>query len=137
MPGGDHARRFAARASFHEDAGSCPGKLFKRAEHLRRDRGSFKLSQREALFLMWRAILEPALLFALPFAAYTIYLVLRQNYPFAVEHWTKGAVSTLTLAGLAIAVAGMIAFGIFAPRHEGAYVPAHIENGKIVPGRMQ
>ncbi|HEY4848055.1 MAG TPA: DUF6111 family protein [Methylocella sp.] len=86
---------------------------------------------------MWRAILEPALLFASPFAAYTIYLVLRRNYPFAMEHWTKGAVSTLTLAGLAIAVTGMIAFGIFAPRHEGAYVPAHIENGKLVPGRMQ
>jgi hypothetical protein len=31
----------------------------------------------------------------------------------------------------------MIAFGIFAPRHAGAYVPAHIENGKLVPGRMQ
>ncbi|MGH6830612.1 MAG: DUF6111 family protein [Methylocella sp.] len=86
---------------------------------------------------MWRAILEPALLFALPFAVYTIYLVLRQSYPFAMEHWTKGAVSTLTLAGLVIAVTGMIAFGIFAPRHVGGYVPAHIENGKIVPGRMK
>jgi hypothetical protein len=86
---------------------------------------------------MWRAILEPALLFASPFAAYTIYLVLRRNYPFAMEHWTKSAVSTLTLAGLAIAVTGMIAYGILAPRHEGAYVPAHIENGKLVPGRMQ
>ena len=85
---------------------------------------------------MWRAILEPALLFASPFAAYTIYLILRQS-PFEMEHWTKGAVSTLTLAGLVIAVTGMIAFGIFAPRHEGAYVPAHIENGKLVPGRMQ
>ena len=40
-------------------------------------------------------------------------------------------------SGLAIAVTGMIAFGIFAPRHAGAYVPAHIENGKLVPGRMQ
>ena len=86
---------------------------------------------------MWRAILEPALLFASPFAAYTIYLVLRRNYPFAMEHWTKSAVSTLALAGLAIAVTGMIAFGIFAPRHVGAYVPAHIENGKLVPGRLQ
>jgi hypothetical protein len=86
---------------------------------------------------MWRAILEPAFLFASPFAAYTIYLVLRRNYPFAMEHWTKGAISTLTLSGLAIAVAGMIAYGIFAPRHAGAYVPAHIENGKLVPGRMQ
>src|SRR5205807_9845356 len=60
------------------------------------DRGYFAQALREALFLMWRAILEPALLFASPFAAYTIYLVLRRNYPFAMEHWTKSAVSTLT-----------------------------------------
>jgi hypothetical protein len=86
---------------------------------------------------MWRAIFEPALLFASPFVVYAVYLVLRQKYPFAVEHWTKTAVSTLTLAGLAIAVGGMLAFGIFAPRHEGAYIPAHIENGKLVPGRIQ
>jgi Family of unknown function (DUF6111) len=108
-----------------------------RVEHLGHDRGYFAQSLRKALFLMWRAILEPALLFASPFAAYTIYLVLRRNYPFAMEHWTKSAVSTLTLVGLAIAITGMIAFGIFAPRHKGAYVPAHIENGKLVPGRLQ
>ncbi len=86
---------------------------------------------------MWRAVLDPVLLFALPFAAYAIYLVLRQKYPFTVEHWTKSAVSTLTLAGLAIALTGMLMFGIFAPRHEGAYIPAHIEHGRVVPGHLQ
>lgn len=86
---------------------------------------------------MWRAILEPLLLFASPFAVFAIYLVLRRKYPFTVEHWTKGAVSSLTLAGLAVAVLGMLTFGIFAPRHEGAYIPAHIENGRLVPGRLQ
>lgn len=86
---------------------------------------------------MWRVILEPLLLFASPFLAYVAYLVLRQKYPFAIEHWSRNAVSTMTLAGLAIAAAGMLVFGILAPRHEGAYVPAHIENGKLVPGRIQ
>ncbi|WP_036259478.1 DUF6111 family protein [Methylocapsa aurea] len=86
---------------------------------------------------MWRTILEPALLFASPFVAYVIYLALRQASPFANRHWTRGAVSSLTLSGLAIAVAGMLAFGIFAERHQGAYAPAHIENGKLVPGRLQ
>lgn len=86
---------------------------------------------------MWRAILEPALLFASPFAAYAIYLALRRTTPFAGRHWTQGAVSSLTLAGLAIAVTGMLAFGIFAERHQGAYAPAHIEDGKLVPGRLQ
>ncbi|WOJ90176.1 DUF6111 family protein [Methylocapsa polymorpha] len=86
---------------------------------------------------MWRIMLEPALLFASPFVVYLIYLALRRTYPFAVDHWTHSAVSSLALAGLVIAVAGMLAFGIFAVRHEGAYVPAHIENGRLVPGRLQ
>jgi hypothetical protein len=86
---------------------------------------------------MWRAILEPILLFSSPFLAYAAYLLLQRNYPFALEHWSKGAISILTLAGLALAVAGMVAFGIFAPRHEGAYIPAHVEKGKVVPGRIE
>ncbi|MGO9673248.1 MAG: DUF6111 family protein [Methylocella sp.] len=86
---------------------------------------------------MWRAILEPALLFGSPFAAYAIYLALRLKYPFEMEHWSRSAVSTLALAGLAIAVAGVFAFGIFSPRGQGAYVPAHVEDGRIVPGRIQ
>jgi Family of unknown function (DUF6111) len=86
---------------------------------------------------MWRAILEPVLLFSSPFIGYALYLILRWNYPFALQHWTKTAVSTLTLAGLAMAAGGMLAIGILAPRHKGAYIPAHIENGKLVPGHMQ
>lgn len=86
---------------------------------------------------MWRIIVQPALLFVSPFAAYFIYLGLRRTYPFAVDHWTHGAVSMLALAGLVITVVGMLVFGIFAERHVGAYVPAHIEDGRLVPGRMQ
>ena len=46
-------------------------------------------------------------------------------------------VSNLTLVGLVVAVIGMLAFGIFADRRFGAYVPAHIENGVLVPGHIQ
>ena len=86
---------------------------------------------------MWRAVLDPILLFSSPFAAYAVFLFIRNKYPFRVEHWKKSAVSTLTLAGLAVAASGMLAFGLLAPRHKGAYVPAHIENGRLVPGHLQ
>jgi hypothetical protein len=86
---------------------------------------------------MLRAILEPVALFLSPFLAFAIYLLLRARYPLAIEHWTRGRVSTLTLAGLAIAVIGMFAFGLFAPRGQGVYVPAHIERGVLVPGRIE
>jgi len=86
---------------------------------------------------MWRVLWRPALLFLLPFIAYAVLLVLRRTTPFASRNWSQGTVSTLTLVGLLAAVIGMLAFGIFAERHLGAYVPAHIENGVLVPGHME
>ena len=86
---------------------------------------------------MWRAILEPAALFLSPFIAFAIYLVLHARYPLASEHWSRGRVSTLTLVGLAVAVLGMLVFGLSAPRGYGTYVPAHIENGRLVPGHIE
>jgi hypothetical protein len=86
---------------------------------------------------MLRMILEPAALFLSPFAAYAAYLYLRKRYPFAVDHWTRSAVSSLALAGLAVAVAGLFLLGFFSERHRGSYVPAHIEDGRLVPGHME
>jgi hypothetical protein len=86
---------------------------------------------------MWRVLWRPALLLLLPFMAYAGLLALRRTTPFASRNWSQGTVSTLTLVGLLAAVIGMLAFGIFAERHLGAYVPAHIDNGVLVPGHME
>jgi uncharacterized protein DUF6111 len=86
---------------------------------------------------MLRAVLEPFALFLSPFAVFAIYLALRARYPLAVEHWTRRRVSTLTLIGLAVAVIGMVVFGLYAPRGQGVYVPAHVENGQLIPGHIQ
>ncbi len=86
---------------------------------------------------MLRVILEPALLFLSPFLAYMAYLYLRNRYPFAMDHWSRSAVSSLALAGLALAVAGVVLLGFFSERPRGAYVPAHIENGRLVPGHVE
>ena len=86
---------------------------------------------------MWRIFWEPALLFLSPFIAYAALLALRRTAPFSSRHWTQGTVSMLTLFGLAAAVVFMLAYGLLAERHKGDYVPAHIENGQVVPGRME
>ncbi len=86
---------------------------------------------------MLRAVLEPLALFLSPFIVFAIYLILRARYPLAIEHWTRGRVSTLTLLGLVIAVLGLFVFGLSAPRGHGVAVPAHIENGVLVPGRIE
>jgi hypothetical protein len=31
----------------------------------------------------------------------------------------------------------MFAFGLSAPRGHGAYVPAHVENGRLIPGHIE
>jgi exosortase/archaeosortase len=86
---------------------------------------------------MWRALLEPAAFFVAPFVLYVLYLLLRGRHPLKPAHWPGSAVVSLTIAGLAIAVAGMLWFGFGAQRQTGAYVPAHVENGKVVPGHFQ
>ncbi len=86
---------------------------------------------------MLRVLIEPALLFGLPFVVYILYMSVRRRYPFAVEAWSHSRVASLALAGLAVAVVGVIVLGVFAPREKGAYVPAHVENGRLVPGRFE
>jgi hypothetical protein len=86
---------------------------------------------------MWRTFLEPLGFFALPFVLYAVYLALCQRYPFTLRAWSRLTVSVLTLVGLGVAVLGVFGFGLFAPRHQGAYIPAHIENGTLVPGRFE
>ena len=86
---------------------------------------------------MGRAFLETFSLFLAPFVLFALYLLLRLRYPLALEHWTRGRLSLLTLAGLAAAVLGLFFLSLTAPRGHGVYVPAHIENGVILPGHFQ
>ena len=86
---------------------------------------------------MGRTVFEPLALFLSPFAIYALYLIVRARYPLEVEHWTRGRVSIMTLLGLAAAVLGLVAVNAFAPRGRGVYVPAHVENGVLIPGRIE
>lgn len=85
---------------------------------------------------MWRVLIEPALLFATPFAAYVLFHILRRRWPFVAEFWSKGIVSWLAIGGLAAAIFGMVLLGL-STRNQGVYVPAHMENGRLAPGRFE
>jgi hypothetical protein len=86
---------------------------------------------------MGRAVLDTLGLFLAPFALFAIYLALRARYPLALEHWTRGRVSLLTLAGLAAAVLGLVVLSLTAPRSQGVYVPAHVEKGVLIQGHFE
>ena len=86
---------------------------------------------------MIRALLETLSLFLSPFLLFALYLALRARYPLAIEHWTRGRVGWLALAGVAAAVLGLIFLDLTAPRGQGLYVPAHMENGVLVQGHFE
>jgi hypothetical protein len=85
---------------------------------------------------MSRAIIEEILLFLIPFALFAVWLAVRRRSPFRRVHW-DGHVSWLLIAGMAVAFGWLVYTGLTAPRGTGPYVPAHMENGKFVPGRVE
>jgi multisubunit Na+/H+ antiporter MnhB subunit len=85
---------------------------------------------------MIRAIIEEVLLFLVPFVVFGAILVAMRRNPFRLEAWSKRGLA-LTIAGLLVAIAGLILFGFTAERSTGIYEPAHMENGRLVPGRVR
>ena len=81
---------------------------------------------------MLRALLEPLLLFLSPFVAFALFqLLLRRSIG-----EMRRLLPILTAAGLVAAIGGFLFLG-FARRDQGAYVPAHIEDGRLEPGRFK
>jgi hypothetical protein len=81
-------------------------------------------------------LIEEVLLFLVPFTAFAIYLVARRRNPLRWAHWHK-EVSWLVIAGLAFVVVSLLATFVLSDRKQGAFVPAHMENGRLVPGQFQ
>jgi hypothetical protein len=83
---------------------------------------------------MTRVFVEELLLFLLPFALFGLWLALSRRPVLAGSHWTPH-VPWLVLAGLVAAIASLVYTGFIAPRGT-QYVPAHMENGTFVPGKL-
>ncbi len=85
---------------------------------------------------MLRNLIEEILLFLLPFAAFASWLIVTKRNPLDFDHWT-GRRFLLTAIGLAFAIASFFYAFVTAERHSGSYEPAHIEDGRLVPGRFR
>ncbi len=86
---------------------------------------------------MWRSVAESLGLFFLPFMLFAAYLALGMRWPLAIEHWTRSRMTVLAIVGLVAALAGLVSASLFAPRGHGLYIPAHVDNGVLVPGRIE
>jgi hypothetical protein len=80
-------------------------------------------------------ILFDLLLFLLPFALYAAYLRLRQHDEEASS--TQHPWTALFISGLVLVAASFVFWGLFENANQrGAYVPPHLEDGRLVPGRV-
>jgi ABC-type Fe3+ transport system permease subunit len=87
--------------------------------------------------LTLRLLAERLFFFTIPFGLYVGYLVARLVNPFEISRWTRRVLIPLCLAGLVLAVGSLLVSGFFSDQFAGAYRPAHIEQGRIVPGQGQ
>jgi hypothetical protein len=82
---------------------------------------------------MLRRFLEEFGLFLIPFALFSVYLVLAGRNPLRRMHW-DAHLWRLVIAGLLVVIGTLVYEGLFAERRAGGYVPTHMENGRLVPG---
>lgn len=87
-------------------------------------------------------MIRPALteigLFLTPFVLYAVFLVATRAGIFDPSAWTIRRLATLLIASLVLVIASFLILAHFSGAPPGAnYVPAHIENGKLVPGATQ
>ena len=87
---------------------------------------------------MGRLLLTEVLLFALPFVAFGVWVYFRRPPEAAGKPLFEDAPTFwLSVAGLVIVILGFLVLGTTERRQpDGLYVPSHVEDGEIVPGRV-
>jgi len=75
-------------------------------------------------------------LFLLPFALFFLFLLATRREALAPENW-RGARGWLAIAGVGLAIAGVVSETLWLDSSTGIYRPAHMENGRLVPGRFE
>jgi hypothetical protein len=84
---------------------------------------------------MIRPVATEIALFLTPFVVYAVFLALTRTRILQSSAWTMPRLTGLLIAALILVVGSFLLLAQFsgAPP-DSAYVPAHIENGKLVPG---
>jgi Family of unknown function (DUF6111) len=84
---------------------------------------------------MIRQIATELALFLAPFIGYALFLWATRAATAKPSAWSPPQLAWLTLAALGLVIAGFVVLAQFGGAPPGStYVPAHIENGRLVPG---
>jgi Family of unknown function (DUF6111) len=73
--------------------------------------------------------------FLIPFAVYALFLIATRSGLMLQSSWPVHVIAKLALGSLLLVIVSFVLLAHFsgAPPHS-TYIPAHIENGKFVPG---
>jgi hypothetical protein len=84
---------------------------------------------------MIRPALSEVGIFLIPFAIYAVFLTATRSGLMAQSSWPLHVIAKLVLGSLILVVISFILLARFSgAAPNSTYVPAHIENGKLVPG---
>ncbi|MFL5045445.1 MAG: DUF6111 family protein [Xanthobacteraceae bacterium] len=87
---------------------------------------------------MIRPVLTELALFLMPFVLYAIFLLATRADVLHPDSWSWATIASLTIAALVLVVGSFVVIAQFSGAPPGStYVPAHIEDGKFVPGTTQ
>jgi hypothetical protein len=84
---------------------------------------------------MIRPVFTEIGIFLIPFAVYAIFLIASKNGVTLRSSWPVRVVARLSLGALLLVVLSLILLAHYSGAPPNAtYVPAHLENGRLVPG---
>lgn len=84
---------------------------------------------------MIRPALTEVLIFLIPFAAYVLFLLATRSGLLVQTSWPMHIVAKLVLGSLLLVIVSFVLLAHFSGASpDSTYIPAHIENGKLVPG---
>ena len=87
---------------------------------------------------MIRPILTEIVLFLAPFVAYAMFLLVTRSAPFGRESWPPKVLFALSIAAVILVFGAFVVLTQFSAAPPGSvYRPAHVEDGKFVPGQIK
>jgi hypothetical protein len=84
---------------------------------------------------MIRPILTEIGIFLIPFAVYAAFLVATRSGLLVQSSWPLHVIAKLSIGALVLVVISFVLLAQYSGAPPGStYVPAHLENGRLVPG---
>ena len=84
---------------------------------------------------MIRPVLTEIGIFLVPFGIYVLFLIATRSGVIVQSSWPIQMVARLMLGSLLLVIASLVILAHFSGGSPNStYIPAHVENGKLVPG---